>query len=413
MKHICILLFCLLAGYAVIAQEGVNFRDIPLEEALRQAKTEKKLVFMDCYTSWCGPCKNMADKVFPQKAAGDYFNPRFVCVKYDMEKGDGVKLAKKYEVHAYPTFLMIRPDGTIQHRLVGGDQLEAFIARVEKGFDEQNNLSALNSRYEKGGLTKSELFSYWEALEEAGEDAGAAKVYDELLAQLTEEEKTQAAYWNLYETRDCTIGSPMHDFLLAHLDALRTNNGQEKVDRYLTGKYWDALSLYVMGYARKENVPFKTLQQNVPSLGVAQQAELNRMLELAKVVYHKKVDELAALIEKQLPEMSVDALKTYAFGFRGIIWGSDNKKVSPHFTEVGTRLAKAVIADMANRTGKLTAEDLYTYTILMDSFYAKMTPELYRQLADAGEKAIAALPDSEEKTRIATYFKEYREKGNQ
>ncbi|MFR5359930.1 MAG: thioredoxin family protein [Odoribacter splanchnicus] len=215
MKHIYTLLLGLLAWSASMAQEGVNFRDITFEEALKQAKSENKLVFMDCYTSWCGPCKNMADKVFPQKAAGDYFNPRFVCVKYDMEKGAGVELAKKFEVHAYPTFLMIRPDGSMQHRLVGGDGLEAFIARVEQGFDEQNNLSALHSRYEKGGLSKSELFRYWEVLEEAGEDARAEKVYAELLALLTDEEKTQAAYWNLYETRGCTIGSPMHDFMLS------------------------------------------------------------------------------------------------------------------------------------------------------------------------------------------------------
>ena len=108
MKHIYTLLLGLWAWSMTMAQEGVNFRDITFEEALKQAKSENKLVFMDCYTSWCGPCKNMADKVFPQKAAGDYFNPRFVCVKYDMEKGAGVELAKKFEVHAYPTFLMIR-----------------------------------------------------------------------------------------------------------------------------------------------------------------------------------------------------------------------------------------------------------------------------------------------------------------
>ena len=73
MKHIYTLLLGLLAWSASMAQEGVNFRDITFEEALKQAKSENKLVFMDCYTSWCGPCKNMADKVFPQKAAGDYF----------------------------------------------------------------------------------------------------------------------------------------------------------------------------------------------------------------------------------------------------------------------------------------------------------------------------------------------------
>ena len=412
MKHIYTLLLGLWAWSMTMAQEGVNFRDITFEEALKQAKSENKLVFMDCYTSWCGPCKNMADKVFPQKAAGDYFNPRFVCVKYDMEKGAGVELAKKFEVHAYPTFLMIRPDGSVQHRLVGGDGLEAFIARVEQGFDEQNNLSALHSRYEKGGLSKSELFRYWEALEEAGEDARAGKVYAELLALLTDEEKTQAAYWNFYETRGCTIGSPMHDFMLTHLDVLRANNGKEKVDRYLTAKYEDALGLYIMGYARKEDVPFGTLQRNVPLLKVAQQNELDKMLELAELVYHKKADELTELIEKRLPEMSVQELKMYAFGFRGMIWGSEKKEASPHITELGTKLTESVIADMEKRAGKLTADDLFTYTILIDSFYGKMTPLLYKRLADAGEKAMSTLPDNEEKERMIRYYKTYREKGN-
>ena len=405
-----IFLLCLLAWGASSAQDGVNFRDITLEEALRQAKAENKLVFMDCYTSWCGPCKNMTEKVFPQKAAGDYFNPRFVCVKYDMEKGAGKELAKRYEIHAYPTFLMLRPDGTLQHRLVGGDGLEAFIARVEKGFDEQNNLSALHHRYGQGGLGKQELFRYWEALEEAGENARAAQVYAELLAQLTDGEKTQAAYWSLYETRGCTIGSPMHDFLLAHLDALRANNGREKVDRYLADKYWEALGLYVMGYARKDDVPFEMLQRDVPQLGVAQQSKLDEMLQLADLVYHQKADELASLIEKRLPEMSVAELKTYAFGFRGIVWGSEEKKPSPKVVKAGTRLTEAVIADLGKRAGKLTAEELYTYTILMDSFYGKMTPALYKRLADAGEKALADLPESKEKNYAARYFKECREK---
>ena len=112
MKTIYLLITCLLIQWGVFAQEGVNFRDLTFNEALAQAKAEKKMVFMDCYTSWCGPCKNMTNNVFPQKAAGDYFNPRFVCVKYDMEKGEGKELADKFEVHAYPTFIVFRPDGT-------------------------------------------------------------------------------------------------------------------------------------------------------------------------------------------------------------------------------------------------------------------------------------------------------------
>ena len=101
MKTIYLLITCILIQWGAFAQEGVNFRNLTFNEALAQAKAEKKMVFMDCYTSWCGPCKEMTNKVFPQKAAGDYFNPRFVCVKYDMEKGEGKELANKFEAVSY------------------------------------------------------------------------------------------------------------------------------------------------------------------------------------------------------------------------------------------------------------------------------------------------------------------------
>ena len=69
--------------------------------------------------SWCGPCKMMTNDIFPQEKVGKYMNENFVCVKYDMEKGEGVELKKRYEVSAYPTFLVIDADGTMVHRFVG------------------------------------------------------------------------------------------------------------------------------------------------------------------------------------------------------------------------------------------------------------------------------------------------------
>ena len=96
MKKLFTLTAALLCSVMLFAQ-GVNFQNLTYAEALEKAKAENKLVFMDCYTSWCGPCKMMTNEVFPQKEAGDYFNPLFVCVKFDMEKGEGV------DVFDYPS----------------------------------------------------------------------------------------------------------------------------------------------------------------------------------------------------------------------------------------------------------------------------------------------------------------------
>ena len=52
--------------------QGVNFEHITFDEALAKAKAENKLVFMDCYTSWCGPCKYM--KLFFHKKKPENFS---------------------------------------------------------------------------------------------------------------------------------------------------------------------------------------------------------------------------------------------------------------------------------------------------------------------------------------------------
>ena len=74
----------------------------------------------------------MSENVFTTKEAGDYFNSRFVNIKIDMEKGEGIDIAKKYNIKAYPTFLILDPDGKVVGRVVGGGKLEDFTAKVEK-----------------------------------------------------------------------------------------------------------------------------------------------------------------------------------------------------------------------------------------------------------------------------------------
>ena len=104
---------------SVLAFGQTNFQKLTLDEACTKAKAEKKLVFVDLYTSWCAPCKMMADKVFPDVKLGAFMNERFVCVKYDMEEGEGPEIAKRYKVDAYPTFLLLNADGDLINPIVG------------------------------------------------------------------------------------------------------------------------------------------------------------------------------------------------------------------------------------------------------------------------------------------------------
>ncbi|WP_299556420.1 thioredoxin domain-containing protein [Seonamhaeicola sp.] len=75
------------------------------------AKAENKKIFLDFYTKWCGPCRSMDMNVFNQKEIGDYYNDRFINFKVDAEVGEGIELAKQYEVRGYPTYIFVDTEG--------------------------------------------------------------------------------------------------------------------------------------------------------------------------------------------------------------------------------------------------------------------------------------------------------------
>jgi thiol:disulfide interchange protein len=131
-KLITLITICLLASVPALSQ-GIIFEETTFDEALAKARAENKLLFMDCYAEWCGPCKVMSRNVFTRKKVGDFFNANLISLKVDMEKGEGIELAKRYGIKAYPTMLLIRPDGTLQHSLVGSLDVLTLLDRVQAG----------------------------------------------------------------------------------------------------------------------------------------------------------------------------------------------------------------------------------------------------------------------------------------
>ena len=102
MKNIICSIFIFLTFCTANSQDsGIRFFEGTLAEAQTKAATEKKLIFMDCFTTWCGPCKMLDAQTFSKPEVGEYFNSNFICVKKDMEKGEGKDIAKKYKVSAF------------------------------------------------------------------------------------------------------------------------------------------------------------------------------------------------------------------------------------------------------------------------------------------------------------------------
>jgi|TARA_R110000782_G_scaffold236819_3_gene322974 thioredoxin len=106
--------------------DGIQFYKGAWKETLAIAKKENKLIFLDVYATWCGPCKKLKAYTFSDANVGSFYNNNFINVATDGEKGEGIELAKKYGVKAYPTLLFINSSGEIVYKTAGYHKADDF-----------------------------------------------------------------------------------------------------------------------------------------------------------------------------------------------------------------------------------------------------------------------------------------------
>lgn len=111
---------------------GIKFSGMRVAEAMKEAETSGKLIFIDVHTSWCGPCKEMARTTFQSENVGKVFNKKFINLKIDAEKDpDGADISKTYQVAAYPTLLFINAKGKLVKKVVGKQSEEKLLSIAE------------------------------------------------------------------------------------------------------------------------------------------------------------------------------------------------------------------------------------------------------------------------------------------
>lgn len=214
-----------------VANPGINFSHQSWKEVVEKAKAENKLIFIDFYTQWCGPCLNMAQNVFTLPAIGAYYNSHFVCAKIDAENGEGVTLAKKYGIFSYPTYIFVDPTTEeAVHRSSSRQSPEQFLLTGESALNPQKRSFYLDEQYKQGNRERQLLEDYILYKNSVYARNDVNKAFDELIqsgAKLSDHD-----VWPIF----CNCISGMTPYLKevsAHYDTFCQAFGKKAVDEKL------------------------------------------------------------------------------------------------------------------------------------------------------------------------------------
>ncbi len=236
MRYLLSILLPILLSLSVNAQ-GIEFFEGSYQEALAKAQAEEKLIFVDAYATWCGPCKRMAKNVFSQQEVGDFYNQAFIALKLDMEKPKGREFGQEFPVRAYPTLFYINEKGELLKKVVGGKSVEQFMAlgqEIAGSYDRSGDLAEL---YEQGDRDFDVVLKYVSALNNANKSS--TKIANDYLREqkdLTSEQRAQF----LYEAMT-SADSRLFTLFIKDRQAIASLVGDEKVEEKIKEACWKTI----------------------------------------------------------------------------------------------------------------------------------------------------------------------------
>jgi len=214
---------------ASVNAKGIQFlNDTVFENVLKLAQQEQRMIFIDCYAVWCGPCKFMEREIFTDEAVGEFFNRNFINIKYDMEKPYGIRIKDKYQVKGYPTYLFLDPGGELIHRGIGATRDAASFIEIGKvALSGVGSFKAISEKVRKGDRTAATLLEYLNLNFRAPE---TEQLITEHFSLITDDEKFSKESWDLVNAHLNNVESVPFRFFLQHRNRFAEIYGTKAVE---------------------------------------------------------------------------------------------------------------------------------------------------------------------------------------
>lgn len=348
--------------------KGIEFTQGNWQQVLDKAKKENKLIFMDCYTSWCGPCKMLAKDVFTDPDVATVFNDKFVNVKVDMEKGEGKMLKDRYEVSAYPTLNFINGNGELVHCVVGGVNAETLIKQAGLAQDGKG-LAYVKTQYQKGERSPEFIENFLNMLDLANQAKEAEKVCIDYFANLDKSKLKEKKYWDLFVKYVSDVNSDVFAYVYENRDELSSLLGEKAVKGKIRTVWAIGANRFVSGRGEEAVLDKKGFNRYIKQLAKADVEGNYEIIADAKMANAEKLGDWKTYLklgDEKLKAGKVSDLVLYNWGLR----------ISKQCQDIAMRLQAAKwFDDAAAASAKREAEGksgMMSYKVYFEKLAAEL-----------------------------------------
>jgi len=252
MRAFLLLFFATIVAPFISNAQGIEFMH-DLDAALAKAKAENKVVFVDFYTSWCAPCKQMSAEVFPLEKVGSYYNKQFINCKVQCDdKGVGVEMGKKYQIVAYPTLMFLDKEGEEIHSSAGGASPEQLIELGKIALNPDRNMFSMIKEWRAGNREEAFVSKYFRALKTAYRFEKLNTDFASYFNGLDAKDKLKKSTFELTKYVNPAPFSPVFTYLEDNRKKYHKTIDQAEFDKYISDSYLWYLKGLIRPETRKE-----------------------------------------------------------------------------------------------------------------------------------------------------------------
>jgi thioredoxin-related protein len=335
-KYFLFSVCCMFAYLAVNAQDkSINFEHSTWAEIKAKAAKEKKAIFLDAYTSWCGPCKKMVKEVFSNNKVADYFNANFINAKFDMEKGEGVEIRKMYPINAFPTLLFIDAEGKLISKREGAMEVDAFLEYGKLSVSGES-LEYLTTEYKKGNRSFEFMKKFMTRMEGQRENTG--KIIEEYFTKIPQAKWQTSENWYFIYRYVRNEQSPVFKVVLKKQKAYEQKFSADSVSDYFVNVYRNSIQKAANSIFPTEDL--QDLKKSFHSMKFAGTAKLEIECDAAIAELNgdlKTYVDVMETIFSKYPEKDRDK---EIYGVHYFCWKMLKKSSDPYVLQKATKIAE-------------------------------------------------------------------------